>query len=67
MEDPANGFNFLLRPGQVEFANNRVIAHARDAFEDGEGGDYAGRLIVRLWVRRTGGIEMESAIAATDA
>ncbi|MDH3642675.1 MAG: TauD/TfdA family dioxygenase [Gammaproteobacteria bacterium] len=67
MEDPANGFDFLLEPGQVEFANNRLIAHARDAFKDGEAGDYAGRLMVRLWVRRSGGLELEPAIVAADA
>ena len=57
IEAPEHCFDFYLRPGQIEFVNNRVIAHARTRFADGSG---QGRHLIRLWVRRAGGTALES-------
>lgn len=67
LEDPANFVEFAVQPGQIQFVNNQVIAHARTAFEDSESGEDTGRLMVRLWVRSSGGIEFEPAATATAA
>lgn len=58
IEDPDNCFGLYLQPGQIEFVNNRTIAHARTRFEDPDGRE-AGRHLVRLWVRTKGGIALE--------
>ena len=59
IESPEHCFDFFLKPGQIEFVNNRVIAHARTRFEDADGTGQ-GRHLIRLWVRRTGGTALES-------
>ncbi|MPY73076.1 MAG: hypothetical protein GEU87_02340 [Alphaproteobacteria bacterium] len=59
IEAPEHCFDFFLEPGQIEFVNNRLIAHARTRFEDTTGSDQ-GRHLIRLWVRRTGGTALES-------
>ena len=59
IETPAHCFDFYLTPGQIEFVNNRVVAHARTRFENANGADQ-GRHLIRLWVRRTGGTALDS-------
>lgn len=61
IEDPAHCFDLFLQPGQIEFVNNRTIAHARTRFEDTNGRE-EGRHLVRLWVRTKGGIALEPSI-----
>ncbi len=47
-----------FEPGDLQLINNHVIYHARDAFEDGPGGDgerdagqgEGGRLLLRIWL-----------------
>lgn len=58
IESPGYALDFRLEAGQIEFANNHLVAHARTAFEDAERG--AGRHLLRLWMRRTGSIDLES-------
>lgn len=58
IENPDHCFDLFLRPGQIEFVNNRTIAHARTRFEDTAGRDEK-RHLVRLWVRTRGGIALE--------
>lgn len=58
IEKPEHCFDLYLNPGQIEFVNNRAIAHARTRFEDKNGHDER-RHLVRLWVRTKGGIALE--------
>lgn len=58
IEKPDHCFDLYLMPGQIEFVNNRAIAHARTRFEDTNGRDER-RHLVRLWVRTKGGIALE--------
>jgi len=61
VEAPGSGFEFRLRPGEIFFLNNHVVAHGRSAFRDTEAGDVAGgRLLLRFWLRRGGGITLEA-------
>jgi alpha-ketoglutarate-dependent taurine dioxygenase len=60
IEAPEHCFDFFLSPGQMEFVNNRTIAHARTQFEASADSD-EGRHLIRLWVRRTGGTALEVA------
>jgi hypothetical protein len=60
IETPEHCFDFFLSPGQMEFVNNRTIAHARTRFEATGGNADEGRHLIRLWVRRTGGVALES-------
>lgn len=55
---PENSIEFRLERGQVEYANNHLIAHARTAFED-KGPIGSGRFLLRLWGRSSGGIGFE--------
>lgn len=61
IEDPDHCFDLYLQPGQIEFVNNRTIAHARTCFEDTNGRE-EGRHLVRLWVRTRGGIALEPTV-----
>lgn len=51
--DPSLRVEFVLRPGEMLFVNNRWILHNRTAFEDYPEPERR-RHYVRLWVRRTG-------------
>jgi alpha-ketoglutarate-dependent taurine dioxygenase len=44
---------FLFEPGQIQFINNRWIAHKRTGFVDWSERDRR-RHLVRLWVRDSG-------------
>ena len=65
LEAPEHCFDFYLRPGEIEYVNNRVVAHARTNFEDADGTG-EGRHLIRLWVRSTGGTALEPAAAMAD-
>ncbi|MGE0745633.1 MAG: TauD/TfdA family dioxygenase [Rhodospirillales bacterium] len=62
VEAPGSGFEFRLKPGEVFFLNNHLVAHGRSAFRDAQQGDVAGggRLLLRFWLRRGGGITLEA-------
>ncbi len=60
IEAPEAWIEFRLEPGQVEYVNNRLLAHARTAFQD-PGAPDAKRHLLRIWVRRSGGIALERA------
>ena len=57
VDAPENRLEFQLAAGQIEYVNNRLLAHARTAFEDD--GSLGGRCLLRLWTRRAGGLEFE--------
>lgn len=57
VDAPENWIEFQLEPGQIEYVNNHLLAHARTAFEDDA--SKGGRYLLRLWNRREGGIELE--------
>lgn len=59
IEAPENSVVFRLQPGQIEFANNQLVAHGRSGFEDGERPDEK-RLLLRFWLRTVGGIELDA-------
>ncbi|WP_282604574.1 TauD/TfdA family dioxygenase [Pelagibius sp. Alg239-R121] len=61
---PENWIEFRLEPGQIEYVNNHVLAHARTAFEDDS--TNGGRYLLRLWNRRAGGIELEQSTEAAE-
>ncbi|TQV76296.1 TauD/TfdA family dioxygenase [Denitrobaculum tricleocarpae] len=61
---PENRIEFHLEPGQIEYVNNHLLAHARTAFEDDA--TRGGRYLLRLWNRRQGGIELEPQQGASD-
>ncbi len=63
VEAPGGWLEFRLEPGQIEFVNNHLLAHARTAFEDGGAG---GRHLLRLWIRRQGGLALEPGAPAGD-
>ena len=52
-DDEALSADFDLEPGQIQFVDNRVLGHARTAFEDHEEPERRRRL-VRLWLRDHG-------------
>jgi hypothetical protein len=58
VEHPELSIEFRLEAGQIAYVNNHLVAHARTAFADAADG--AGRHLLRLWMRRTGGIDLES-------
>lgn len=60
--EPESWIEFRLESGQIEYVNNHLLAHARGAFEDDDGG--SGRCLLRLWNRRAGGIALEPLGAA---
>lgn len=62
IEQPENSLEFRLSPGQTVFANNHLLAHGRSAFTD-SGATPHGRLLLRLWLRPTGGIGFEAETA----
>ncbi len=64
VEAPESWLEFRLEPGQIEFVNNHLLAHARTAFEDG---GEAGRHLLRLWIRREGGLALEPGAPAGEA
>lgn len=66
IEAPEHCFDFFLRAGQIVYVNNRTVAHARTAFEDGQGKAEHGRHLVRLWVRGTGGLALEQPVETAD-
>ena len=62
---PENWIEFRLERGQIEYANNQLLAHTRTAFEDnlplGKG-----RHLLRLWGRTGSSIKLEDGAAAGD-
>jgi alpha-ketoglutarate-dependent taurine dioxygenase len=56
VESPENCFEFRLKQGQIFFLNNHLVAHGRSAFTDSGESD---RLLLRLWLRESGGIGFE--------
>ena len=52
-DDEALSADFDLEPGQIQFVDNRVLGHARTAFEDHPEPERRRRL-VRLWLRDRG-------------
>lgn len=52
-DDPELSFDFALEPGQIEFADNRALGHARSEFDDHPEPDRR-RHLVRLWLRDAG-------------
>jgi len=60
VEDPENWIEFRLEPGQIEFGQNRLIAHGRTAFHDAGTDAPSRRHLLRYWLRSEGGIELEA-------
>lgn len=58
VEAPENWIELRLQPGQIEYANNHLIAHGRTAFRD-EGAQSRARHLLRFWLRSVGGLELE--------
>lgn len=48
LNDPVNYFEFLMRPGDIEIANNYSILHARTQFEDHDDPERQ-RHMLRIW------------------
>lgn len=63
VDAPENWVEFRLEPGQIEYVNNHLLAHARTAFEDDD--SQGGRCLLRLWNRRDGGIALEPESASS--
>src|SRR5262249_51406772 len=53
LNDPAFRVDFVLRPGDMFFFNNRFLLHNRTAFEDFDEPERR-RHLVRLWLARQG-------------
>ena len=53
MHRPGLAVGMQLRPGQIQYVNNRSTGHMRTAFHDGERPEEK-RLLVRLWLRDAG-------------
>ena len=53
MHRPGLAAELQLRPGQIQYVNNRSTGHMRTAFVDGERPQEK-RLLVRLWLRDAG-------------
>ena len=54
LDRPGAVFEMELERGQMQFLNNRAVAHSRTAFAEAEGPE-EGRHLVRLWFRSKGG------------
>ena len=65
VNSPDNWIEFRLERGQIEYANNQLLAHNRTAFEDdlplGKG-----RHLLRLWGRYGSSIKLEDGAPAGD-
>lgn len=59
VEAPETVFEFRLEPGQLFLLDNHRLAHGRSEFRD-QGAVAGGRLLLRLWLRRTGGTGFEA-------
>lgn len=59
VEAPERSIEFRLRPGQIVFAQNQMIAHGRTGFVDPAEKDRK-RLLLRFWLRISGGIQLEA-------
>lgn len=53
MHEPGLAAELAIRPGQIQYVNNRATGHMRTAFVDGDTPDQK-RLLVRLWLRDGG-------------
>ena len=53
MARPGLAREFVFAPGQIQFVNNRLIAHKRTAFADWPEPERR-RLLIRLWLRDAG-------------
>ena len=58
IEAPETVYEFRLAPGQLFLLDNHRLAHGRSAFQDSAVA--GGRLLLRLWLRRTGGTGFEA-------
>lgn len=65
IEAPQNLMTFRLQPGQVICAQNMRIAHGRTGFRDPSIKTEGGRLLLRYWLRKEGGIQLDG--VRTDA
>jgi hypothetical protein len=61
VEAPDNRIAFRLRPGQVICAQNMQIAHGRTGFSDPSVKTAGGRLLLRYWLRKEGGLALDGA------
>lgn len=59
VEAPQNLMTFRLQPGQVICAQNMQIAHGRTGFRDPTVETEGGRLLLRYWLRKDGGIQLD--------
>lgn len=53
MDDPSRWVEHSLQRGQIQFLNNRALAHARTGFAD-TGGGLSQRHLLRFWYREEG-------------
>lgn len=67
VESPDNLMSFRLQPGQVICAQNMQIAHGRTGFRDPTVETAGGRLLLRYWLRKQGGIELDGVPAGVAA
>tara|TARA_R110000868_G_scaffold1253_4_gene9682 strand:+ start:427 stop:1503 length:1077 start_codon:yes stop_codon:yes gene_type:complete len=59
VESPQNQIEFRLQPGQMICAQNMQIAHGRTGFRDPSVKTEGGRLLLRYWLRKEGGIALD--------
>lgn len=65
VEAPDNRIAFRLKPGQVICAQNMQIAHGRTGFTDPSVKTEGGRLLLRYWLRKEGGLALDGAPGQT--
>lgn len=53
IDDPSRWVEHSLQRGQIQFLNNRALAHARTGFAD-TGGGLSQRHLLRFWYREEG-------------
>ena len=67
IEAPENRVAFRLQPGQIVFGQNMQIVHGRTGFRDPAVKTEGGRLLLRYWLRRDGGIQLDGVPALVAA
>jgi alpha-ketoglutarate-dependent taurine dioxygenase len=58
VDDPEHRVEFRVEPGQLQYLNNRQLAHSRTAFKDSAQPGHV-RHMLRLWNRDEGTIDIE--------
>ena len=58
VDDPTRWVEFGIARGQLQYLNNRQIAHSRTGFEDALGAG-SGRHMLRLWNREEGTLDLD--------